>query len=186
MKNFWWVIAAIIFGASWAFRKYRATSQGRFNIDQFLLKIPIFGQLLLKYNLARFSRTFGSLIKSGLPVLQGLAVTENTLNSQVIITIIKDLRSSIMEGQSISDQLKLSGVFPPMVIQMISAGEQTGKLDDMLMEVADFYDIEVDYEIRNLTTLLEPLLLVAMGCMILFMALAVLKPIFNLTRIIRG
>ncbi|MBN2145393.1 MAG: type II secretion system F family protein [Candidatus Aureabacteria bacterium] len=186
LKNFWWAVAATVVVGIILFRKYRSTSQGRFNIDQFLLKVPIFGQLILKYNLARFSRTFGSLIKSGLPVLQGLAVTENTLNSQVIVTIIKDLRSSILEGQSISEQLKLSGVFPPMVIQMISAGEQTGKLDDMLMEVADFYDIEVDYEIRNLTTLLEPLLLVVMGCLILFMALAVLKPIFNLTRVIRG
>jgi type II secretory pathway component PulF len=183
LKDYWWAVGIAAGASIYLFIQYRMTPQGRFNLDQRLLKVPIIGPLILKYNLARFSRTLGSLLKSGIAVLQGIAVTETTTGNQVLKTILKDLRGSILEGQNLSDQLKLSDIFPPMVIQMIAAGEQTGKLDDMLLDVADFYDIEVDYEIRNLTNFVEPLLLVFMGGMVLFMALAVLKPIFNLVKI---
>ena len=185
LKSFWWLLLIILGSGIFFLNKYIQTPQGKFNMDQLLLKVPLFGTLILKYNLARFARTFGALIKSGIAVLQGLAVTETTLGNNVLKTIIANLRGSILEGKVLSEQLKLSGLFPPMVIQMISAGEQTGKLDDMLLDVADFYDTEVDYEIRNLTTFVEPLLLICMGGLVLFMALAVLKPIFNLTKVIK-
>lgn len=185
LKNFWWLVLAGVMSGVYFFNHYKQTPQGRFNIDQYFLKIPILGQLSLKYNLARFSRTMGSLLKSGIAVLQAIAVTETTVTNNVLKTILADLKSSILEGKTLSEQLKLSGLFPPMIIQMISAGEQTGRLDDMLMDVADFYDIEVDYEIKNLTSFIEPMLLIFMGGMVLFMALAVLKPIFDLTKVIR-
>ena len=178
------VIAAVAIFIFW-FRRYIKTEKGRYKFDFYLLRLPLFGQLYLKLIVARFSRTLGALVKSGVSILEALSVTEKTVGNSVISRVIDNIRSAITEGQSLTEPFKASGVFPPAVIQMVSLGEKSGKLDQMLIEVADFYDREVDYTIRNITTALEPLLLLAMGGMVAFIALSVLLPIFNLIKVFR-
>jgi len=183
LSNYWFFILIAIIAGAYFFKQYKKTSQGKFNIDQMILKIPVIGEMILKYNIARFSRTLGSLLHSGIPIVQGIAVSQSTISNFVLVTIMADLQETLLEGHNLSDQLRLSSLFPPMVIQMINTGEQTGKLDEMLLEVADFYDVEVDYEIKNLSTMVEPILLIMMGLFVLFIALAVLKPIFNIANV---
>ena len=167
------------------FKRYIKTEKGRYKFDFYLLRLPLFGQLYLKLIVARFSRTLGALVKSGVSILEALSVTEKTVGNSVISRVIDNIRSCLSEGQSLAEPFKASGVFPPTVIQMVSLGEKSGKLDQMLIEVADFYEREVDYTIRNITTALEPLLLLTMGAMVAFIALSVLLPIFNLIKVFR-
>lgn len=167
------------------FRRYLKTEKGRYKFDSYLLKMPLFGQLYLKLMVSRFARTFGALTTSGVSILEALSVTEKTVTNKVITRIIQNIRNAITEGESLAEPFKASGVFPPMVIQMVSAGEKTGKLDQMLSDVATFYDQEVEYTVRNITTALEPLLLLGMGIMVAFIALSVLLPIFNLIKVFR-
>ncbi|MBL7085235.1 MAG: type II secretion system F family protein, partial [Candidatus Omnitrophica bacterium] len=164
------VIAAVAIFIFW-FRRYIKTEKGRYKFDFYLLRLPLFGQLYLKLIVARFSRTLGALVKSGVSILEALSVTEKTVGNSVISRVIDNIRSAITEGQSLTEPFKASGVFPATVIQMVSLGEKSGKLDQMLIEVANFYDREVDYTVRNITTALEPLLLLAMGAMVAFIAL---------------
>jgi len=178
------VIAAVGIFIFW-FRRYIKTEKGRYKFDFYLLRLPLFGQLYLKLIVARFSRTLGALVKSGVSILEALSVTEKTVGNSVISRVIDNIRSAITEGQSLTEPFKASGVFPATVIQMVSLGEKSGKLDQMLTEVANFYDREVDYTVRNITTALEPLLLLAMGAMVAFIALSVLLPIFNLIKVFR-
>lgn len=167
------------------FRRYLKTEKGRYKFDSYLLKMPLFGQLYLKLMVSRFARTFGALTTSGVSILEALSVTEKTVTNKVITRIIQNIRDAITEGESLAEPFRVSGVFPPMVIQMVSAGEKTGKLDQMLSDVATFYDQEVEYTVRNITTVLEPLLLLGMGVMVAFIALSVLLPIFNLIKVFR-
>jgi type IV pilus assembly protein PilC len=185
VRRLWFlvIVAAGIF-IFW-FRRYLKTDKGRYAFDFYLLRLPLFGQLYLKLIVARFSRTLGALVKSGVSILEALSVTEKTVGNAVISRVIDNIRSAITEGQSLAEPFKASGVFPATVIQMVSLGEKSGKLDQMLIEVADFYDQEVDYTIKNITTALEPLLLLGMGLMVAFIALSVLLPIFNLIKVFR-
>jgi type IV pilus assembly protein PilC len=184
-RRLWFlVIAAAGIFIFWL-RRYIKTENGRYKFDFYLLRLPLFGQLYLKLIVARFSRTLGALVKSGVSILEALSVTEKTVGNAVISRVIDNIRSAITEGQSLAEPFKASGVFPPTVIQMVSLGEKSGKLDQMLIEVADFYDQEVDYTIKNITTALEPLLLLGMGLMVAFIALSVLLPIFNLIKVFR-
>jgi len=184
-RRLWFlVIAAAGIFIFWL-RRYIKTENGRYKFDFYLLRLPLFGQLYLKLIVARFSRTLGALVKSGVSILEALSVTEKTVGNAVISRVIDNIRSAITEGQSLAEPFKASGVFPPTVIQMVSLGEKSGKLDQMLIEVADFYDEEVDYTIKNITTALEPLLLLGMGLMVAFIALSVLLPIFNLIKVFR-
>jgi type IV pilus assembly protein PilC len=185
VRRLWFlVIAAAGIFIFWL-RRYIKTENGRYKFDFYLLRLPLFGQLYLKLIVARFSRTLGALVKSGVSILEALSVTEKTVGNAVISRVIDNIRLAITEGQSLAEPFKASGVFPPTVIQMVSLGEKSGKLDQMLIEVADFYDQEVDYTIRNITTALEPLLLLGMGLMVAFIALSVLLPIFNLIKVFR-
>ena len=177
-------IAAVGIFIFW-FRKYIRTEKGRYKVDFYLLRLPFFGQLYLKLIVARFSRTLGALVKSGVPILEALHVTEKTVRNSVISRVIDNIHSAISEGQPLAEPFKASGVFPATVIQMVSLGEKSGKLNQMLIEVAQFYDREVDYTIKNITTALEPLLLLGMGLMVAFIALSVLLPIFNLIKVFR-
>jgi type IV pilus assembly protein PilC len=162
------------------FRKYHQTEQGKTLIDRLLLKLPIFGQLLKKISVARFSRTLGTLVSSGVPILDGLAIVSRTSGNRTVETAILNARSSIKEGETIAEPLNRSGIFPPMVIQMIAVGESTGALDAMLSKIADFYDEEVDVAVGNLTSLLEPLLMVFLGVVIGGVVIAMYLPIFNM------
>ena len=161
-------------------RKYRQTENGKAVIDSLLLKMPVFGPLFKKIAVARFSRTLGTLVSSGVPILDGLTIVSKTSGNKTIETAILNARASIREGETIADPLGRSGIFPPMVIQMISVGESTGALDSMLSKIADFYEEEVDVAVGNLTSLLEPLLMVFLGVVIGGVVISMYLPIFQM------
>ena len=162
------------------FKKYYKTESGKTLIDRLLLKLPVFGPLFQKVAVARFSRTLGTLVSSGVPILDGLTIVSRTAGNRAVETAILNARSSIREGETISEPLGRSGIFPPMVIQMIAVGESTGALDAMLSKIADFYDEEVDVAVGNLTSLLEPLLMIFLGVVIGGVVIAMYLPIFNM------
>ncbi len=161
-------------------RKYYQTENGRALMDRLLLKLPVFGPLFKKIAVARFSRTLGTLVSSGVPILDGLSIVSRTSGNRTIETAILDARASIREGETIAEPLNRSAIFPPMVIQMISVGESTGALDSMLSKIADFYEDEVDLAVANLTSLLEPFLMIFLGVVIGGVVISMYLPIFNM------
>jgi type IV pilus assembly protein PilC len=170
--------AAILF--VYLFKKFHKTESGKTLIDRLTLKVPVFGMLLKKVAVARFARTLGTLVSSGVPILDGLQIVSQTAGNRTIETAILNARASIREGETIAEPLGRSGIFPPMVIQMISVGESTGALDSMLTKIADFYDDEVDVAVSNLTSLLEPFLMVFLGVVIGGVVIAMYLPIFQM------
>jgi len=162
------------------FRKFYKTEAGKTIVDRLLLKLPVFGMLLKKVAVARFSRTLGTLVSSGVPILDGLMIVSKTAGNRTIETAILEARASIREGETISEPLGRSGIFPPMVIQMISVGESTGALDSMLAKIADFYEEEVDVAVGNMTSLLEPFLMIFLGVVIGGVVIAMYLPIFQM------
>ncbi len=161
-------------------RRYHRTDNGKALIDRLLLKLPVIGPLLQKISVARFSRTLGTLVSSGVPILDGLTIVSKTSGNRTIETAILNARASIREGETIAEPLSRSGMFPPMVIQMISVGESTGALDSMLSKIADFYEEEVDVAVGNLTSLLEPFLMVFLGVVIGGVVISMYLPIFQM------
>jgi len=161
-------------------RKYYQTQNGRAVLDRLLLKLPVFGPLFRKIAVARFSRTLGTLVSSGVPILDGLTIVSRTSGNRTIETAILNARASIREGETIAEPLNRSKIFPPMVIQMISVGESTGALDSMLSKIADFYEEEVDIAVSNLTSLLEPFLMIFLGVVIGGVVISMYLPIFNM------
>ena len=161
-------------------KKYHQTDNGKAVLDRLLLQLPVFGPLFKKIAVARFSRTLGTLVSSGVPILDGLNIVSKTAGNRTIETAILNARASIREGETIAEPLNRSGIFPPMVIQMISVGESTGALDSMLSKIAEFYEDEVDVAVGNLTSLLEPLLMVFLGVVIGGVVIAMYLPIFQM------
>jgi len=177
------LVVAIVIGIV-ALKYWYKTNQGKWAIDSFLLKTPVFGVLIRKVAVAKFTRTLGTLISSGVAILDGLEITARTAGNKVVETAVMKTRASISEGKTIAEPLKESGVFPPMVVQMIAVGEQTGALDAMLTKIADFYDEEVDTAVANLTSLLEPMLMVFLGLVIGGVVIAMYLPIFKLVSVV--
>ena len=177
--NIHWVILAFG-GLIYGLKRYRRTTSGKKQIDTLLLKLPVFGELLKKTAVARFTRTLGTMIGSGVPILDALEIVARTAGNVVIEEIIYEVRSSIAEGQTIAEPLSENDVFPGMVIQMISVGEATGALDTMLEKIADFYDDEVDAAVGALTSMLEPLLMLFLGGSIGGLVIAMYLPIFGM------
>jgi type IV pilus assembly protein PilC len=186
LRSFWWVmllgIGAITFGT----QRYYQTERGHLEIDRLLLKVPVIGDVIRKGAVARFTRTLGTLISSGVPILTGLEITARTSGNRVIQEAIMAARASIREGETIAAPLRASTVFPPMVVQMISVGEETGALDDMLTRIADFYDDEVDTAVDALTSLIEPIMIVFMGGVVGGMVVAMYLPMFKLINVVAG
>ena len=180
LQKWWWAIGAGIFALIWMVKKYYATNDGKLVIDRLMLKAPVLGDVLRKSAVSRFTRTLGTLIGSGVSILDGLEITAKTSGNRVIQDAIMESRSSIAGGETISAPLKKSQVFPPMVISMINVGEQTGGLDEMLTKIADFYDDEVDAAVGALTSVLEPIMIVVMGIVIGGMVVAMYMPMFDL------
>ena len=174
------VIVALVVGLRW----WYGTPSGRLAIDRFLLRTPVFGPLIRKVAVAKFTRTLGTLISSGVAILDGLDITARTAGNKVVEQAVLRTRASIAEGKTIAEPLKASGVFPPMVVQMIAVGEQTGALDAMLGKIADFYDEEVDTAVVNLTALLEPMLMVFLVIVIGGVVIAMYLPIFKLVTVV--
>jgi type IV pilus assembly protein PilC len=162
------------------FRRWHKTEKGRFTVDKFLLKTPVIGQVIRKTAIARFSRTLGVLISSGVPILHALDITAKTSGNMIIQGAIERVAKSISEGHNITTPLGESGVFPPMVVQLVAVGEQTGRLAEMLGKIADFYDEEVDAAVSAMTSLIEPVVIVMMGGVIGGLLIAMYLPMFDL------
>lgn len=178
------IVGFIVF--VFAFKKYRNTKKGRKQTDALALKLPVFGNLLKKSAVARFTRTLGTMISSGVPILDALEIVAKTSGNVVLEEIIYEVRSSIAEGQTIAEPLSEAAIFPRMVVQMISVGEATGALDTMLNKIADFYDDEVDAAVDALTSMLEPLLMVFLGGAIGGLVIAMYLPIFQMASAMGG
>ena len=180
LKGYWWAVAAGIIAAVFFIRQVYQTDGGRLSIDRFLLAVPIFGDLQRKAAVARFTRTLGTLVSSGVSILEGLEITAKTAGNRVIHDAVMGSRASIAGGETIAGPLKESGVFPPMVVQMINVGEQTGGLDEMLTKIADFYDEEVDAAVEALLSAMEPIMIVVLGAVVGGMIVAMYLPIFDM------
>jgi type IV pilus assembly protein PilC len=163
-----------------AYKKYYATEKGRDTVDALVLKLPVFGMLLRKVAVAKFTRTMGTMLGSGVAILEALDIVAKTAGNRTIEKAIYNVRSGIAEGRTMADPLAESGVFPSMVCQMISVGESTGALDAMLEKIADFYDEEVDQAVDNMTALIEPVMLVFLGVTIGGLVVAMYLPIFKM------
>jgi type IV pilus assembly protein PilC len=162
------------------FRKYYGTVEGRMRVDRALLRMPLIGKIMRKVAVARFCRTLATLLSSGVPILDGLDITAKTSGNAVIEAAILQVRGRIERGETIAQPLRASGVFPPMVAQMIGAGESTGALDTMLAKIAEFYEDEVDVAVAGLLTVLEPLLICFLGVIVGAIVIAMYLPLFDL------
>jgi len=180
------VFIGAFFLGSWLFRRYYRTSAGRLQMDALFLRLPIVGILIRKVAVAKFSRTLGTMISSGVPILDGLDIVARTAGNKIVENAIYRVRQSISEGKTIAEPLEQSGVFPPMVCQMIAVGEQSGAIDIMLNKIADFYDDEVDDAVGNLTAMMEPLLMLFLGTTVGGLVIAMYLPIFKLAGAVGG
>ncbi len=180
LQGFWWLIAIGIGAMVWLIKWYYGTEGGKLNIDRLMLNAPVLGDLLRKSAVSRFTRTLGTLISSGVSILEGLEITARTAGNQVIHNAVMQSRGSIAGGETISAPLENSGVFPPMVTSMIAVGEATGGLDEMLTKIADFYDDEVDAAVGALLSLMEPIMIVVLGVLVGGMIVAMYLPIFDM------
>jgi type IV pilus assembly protein PilC len=180
IQNYWYIVLGAIAGTVYVVRRYYQTSAGKLTIDKLMLKAPVLGDVLRKSAVSRFTRTLGTLIGSGVSILDGLEITAKTSGNRVIQDAIMESRASIAGGETISAPLKKSQVFPPMVISMINVGEQTGGLDEMLAKIADFYDEEVDAAVSGLLALMEPVMIVFLGVVVGGMVVAMYLPIFDM------
>jgi type IV pilus assembly protein PilC len=174
------VIIGTLFASIFLFKKFYATVKGRAIVDDLALKLPVFGMLIRKVAVAKFTRTLGTMISSGVPILDGLEIVAKTAGNTTVEKAIYKVKQSISEGKTIAEPLTQSGVFPPMVCQMIAVGEQAGALDTMLNKIADFYDDEVDDAVGNLTAMMEPLLMLFLGVTVGGLVIAMYLPIFKL------
>lgn len=179
-QQYWYIALVVMAGSVIFVRAASRTEKGKYAIDAGKLKIPVFGDLILKTAVSRFARTFGTLITSGVPVLRALEIVSDTAGNRVVSETVVRARQSIKEGDKISTPLFGSKVFPVMVTQMIAVGEETGRLDQMLTKVANFYDEEVDATLKALTSLIEPLMIVGLGGIVGFIAISVISPIYAL------
>jgi len=183
-KIHWIIIAVVLFTI--AFRKYYKTEKGRWVIDSLALKAPVFGILIRKVAVAKFTRTMGTMLSSGVAILEALDIVAKTSGNCVVENAIYNVRSGIAEGRTMADPLQASGVFPAMVCQMIAVGESTGALDAMLEKIADFYDEEVDQAVENLTAMIEPLMIVFLGVVVGGLIVSMYLPIFKLAGAVAG
>src|SRR5919107_2147528 len=178
--GYWWAMLLAMGGVIFAIRSYYATPSGRRQIDGGLLRSPVLGDVLRKSAVSRFTRTLGTLVSSGVSILEGLEITARTAGNQVVHNAVMESRRSIAGGATIAAPLEKSKVFPPMVISMIAVGEQTGGLDEMLTKIADFYDEEVDVAVSALLSLMEPAMIVILGVIVGGMVIAMYLPIFDM------
>ncbi|MCX8045135.1 MAG: type II secretion system F family protein [Desulfobacterota bacterium] len=186
MRSNWWIILGVVVAVGVAFKKFKSTDRGEYLVDKMMLKMPVIGDLLRKVAVAKFSRTLGTMISSGVPILDGLDIVAKTAGNRIVEDAIMTTRASISEGKSISEPMMQSGVFPPMVCQMVAVGESTGALDAMLAKIADFYEEEVDQAVETLTTLIEPMMMVFLGSTVGTMLAAMYLPIFKIAGAVEG
>ena len=180
ITSFWWVVIMLAIGAVFAIKKLISTTQGRLWWDNLKLKVPVFGPLVLKLSMSRFTRIVGIMMRSGVPVLPVLELASAGTGNAVISSLIDNIKSGVNDGHGLAESIRFTGTFPSAVVQMVSVGEKTGKLDELMMHVSNYYDSQAEYTIDNLTTLIEPMLLLVMGGGVLFLALGIFLPMWNL------
>jgi type IV pilus assembly protein PilC len=185
MRKFWFMWAAVIAGAIFLFRRYKRTDNGREQVDRIKLRLPLLGPLFRKTALSRFSNTLSVLLRSGVPILQSLDIVAQTVNNRIISKAIHDVQKSVKEGESIARPLGRHPVFPPMVVQMLAVGEETGSVDVMLSKVAEFYDNEVKAAVDAMTSLIEPILIAVIGSAVGAAVIALYMPMFNIIKILK-
>lgn len=185
-QSYWYYAAGGLVAAYIAFNRFRSTEKGALIIDQLILKSPVFGPLLKKVAVSKFTRTMATMMSSGVPILEGLAIVSKTSGNKIIENALMKVRKGISEGKTIAEPLLETGIFPPMVVQMIAVGEATGALDTMLAKIADFYDDEVDAAVDAMTALLEPIMMVFLGGVVGGMIIAMYLPIFKMASVVGG
>lgn len=183
-RHYFFFGVAAISAAVFLFMRYINTESGRLRFDSFMLKVPIFGVLLTKVAVSKFTRTLSTLVKSGVPILNSLEIVGKTSGNKLIEKAVQDVHSRIKEGENIAEPLAKSGVFPPMVVRMVGVGEQTGELEKMLSKIADFYDTQVDIAVSGLTSLIEPIIIAFLGIVIGSIVICMFLPIFKISTII--
>jgi type IV pilus assembly protein PilC len=183
-QSYWWVMLGIIIAIVMAFKAFRKTERGRHIIDDLILKSPVFGPLLKKVAVAKFTRTLSTMMSSGVPILEGLTIVSRTAGNVIIEEALLKVKQSISEGKTIAEPLMDTKLFPNMVVQMIAVGEATGALDAMLSKIADFYDDEVDAAVEAMTALLEPFMMVFLGGVVGGMIIAMYLPIFKMASVV--
>ncbi len=179
MVTKWWLMLIVVIGLAVAIMQYRGTKAGKRHFDWLKLKLPVFGKLNHKIALARFSRTLATLLVSGVPILQAMETTAGALDNEIISDAVLAARAAIREGEPLGDPLGRSGLFPPMVLQMISVGEETGSLDQMLSKIADFYEAEVDATLQSLAAALEPIMIIMLGGVVGFIVISMFYPLIQ-------
>ncbi|MEX2524892.1 MAG: type II secretion system F family protein [Gammaproteobacteria bacterium] len=182
----WWpYMLAVLIGAVFGFRFYIKTDQGRYNWDRIKLRIPIIGDIIHRATLARFGRSFAMALTSGVPIIQALTVVSRSVDNEYIGDHILNMRNGIERGEAITRTAAVTNMFTPLVLQMMAVGEETGQVDDMMAEVAEYYEREVDYDIKNLSSSIEPIMIVAIGVMVLVLALGVFLPMWDMAGTVR-
>jgi type IV pilus assembly protein PilC len=185
VTRFWYIVFGLIAVAAWGIRRWATTERGRVFMDRLKLRVPVFGPLFHKVALARFSRTLAVLMRSGVPILQALEIVSDTVGNKIMAAAIDDVQQSVKEGESIAKPLSQHEIFPPMVVQMLAVGEETGALDTMLTKIAEFYEQEVEATVEALTSLIEPVLIAFMGATVGSMVVALYMPMFNIINLIQ-
>jgi type IV pilus assembly protein PilC len=185
IRTFWWFWVLFWIGFAFGLKRFKKTERGRAFLDAFKLKVPVFGGLFHKTALARFANTLGVLLKSGVPILQAMDIVKETVDNQVMARAIADVQASVKEGESIAKPLSKHPVFPPMVVQMLAVGEETGAIDSMLEKVAHFYDEEVSATVEALTSLIEPIMIAVIGGAVGLSVIALYLPMFNLINLVK-
>jgi len=185
VRNYWYIVALLAGVGGFLFRRYKRTDAGRARVDAAKIRVPVFGPLFHKVALARFASTLGMLLRAGVPILQALDNVKETVNNRVIADAVDDVKTSVREGESIARPLSKHKVFPPMVVQMLAVGEETGAVDTMLDKVADFYNNEVTATVEALTSLIEPLLIAVIGGCVGAAVIALYMPMFNIINLLK-
>lgn len=185
-RNQWYIIVILVVGIVVGFRSYGKTQEGRFKIDNVKLNMPVFGKIYRKIVTSRFARTFGILMASGVPLLQSIAICSNIVGNVVVRGVLDEGKEDIKKGSTIGDTLSKSGVFPIMLTQMIKIGEESGSLDDVLTKTSDFYDNEVETATAQLTTMIEPVIIVVLGVVVAFIIISILLPMFQMYEALGG
>ncbi|MBZ4671779.1 MAG: ral secretion pathway protein [Deferribacteraceae bacterium] len=185
VQNYWWLILFIVFFAIFAFRKYKSTEKGKVKLDLLIFKIPIIGPILHKIYISRITRILGLLYRSGISVVSSFDIVSEVSGNEIIKKEIQNVKIRVSQGNNIAASFGYSEYFPEVVTDMIAAGEETGRLDEMLEKIADYYDEETDYAIKNLSTAIEPILLVLIAGMVILLALGVFLPMWDMIKVIK-
>jgi type II secretory pathway component PulF len=185
VSSYWFIVLIVLLAAVYLFRKILETERGRYGWDRFILSTPVFGALFSKINLSRFGYMLSAMLASGIPILEALTITSATVDNKVIAKVIIDIRNKVSQGKSLAEPMRGSKIFPPIAISMVAIGEKAGTLEGMLEKVAGYFDREADYTIRNLTPLLEPLLIFGLGMILLLFALGIFLPMWDIVNIVK-